>query len=209
MKILKYASLFSIGFLSTNCNANSMKNNSEEEFETNADSSLKNDNDKIEKNLLNGKIDIERYAGDWYEIYRYPNWFEDKAGYHVTDVKANYTLKDGVVQVVNSAIGKNGKPEIARGEAKIVDTKRNSKLSVSFALIQKWINYFFLKKGNYWILALDKDYKWAIVGGEDKKYLWVLSREKFLSDELEKYIMKKITDLGYDNKQLIKVKHTA
>ena len=29
---------------------------------------------------------------------------------------------------------------------------------------------------DYWVLALDPDYQWALVGEPGRKYLWILSR---------------------------------
>ncbi|WP_264297950.1 lipocalin family protein [Aliarcobacter butzleri] len=69
----------------------------------------------------------------------------------------------------------------------------NSKLKVSF------FRPFY---GDYWILDLDKDYKYAIVGTPSKEYLWILSREKTMSNEVLNKLLEKITSMGFDKSKL-------
>ncbi len=135
-------------------------------------------------------VDLNKYLGKWYEIYRLPNWFED--GDCVT-VTAEYGLRsDGGVSVLNTC-HKEGKKEEAKGIAKIVEGTNNSKLRVSF------FRPFY---GDYWILDLDKDYKYAIVGTPSKEYLWILSREKTMSNEVLNKLLEKITSMGFDKSKL-------
>ena len=45
-------------------------------------------------------LDVPRYLGTWYEIAKFPNWFQRKC---VGNTKAVYSLKsDGNLQVLNS-----------------------------------------------------------------------------------------------------------
>ena len=99
-------------------------------------------------------MDLDRYLGTWYEIARYPAWFQKNC----TAVKAEYTLRDdGLIKVVNSCRKGtlDGKPKQSNGRAKVVDTTSNAKLKVSF---------FGPFWGPYWIIDLDPDYPWAVVG---------------------------------------------
>ena len=57
--------------------------------------------------------------------------------------------------------------------------------------------------GDYWILDLDDDYKYAIIGTPSKEYLWILSREKTISDEVLNKLLEKITNMGFDKSKLI------
>ncbi|MFB1032612.1 MAG: lipocalin family protein, partial [Aliarcobacter cryaerophilus] len=70
----------------------------------------------------------------------------------------------------------------------------NSKLKVSF------FRPFY---GDYWILDLDDDYKYAIIGTPSKEYLWILSREKTISDEVLNKLLEKISNMGFDKSKLI------
>jgi apolipoprotein D and lipocalin family protein len=116
-------------------------------------------------------VDLHRYAGLWYEIARLPQRFE-KGCAHVT---AEYRpLADGRIEVLNTCHQDSvyGPVETVRGLARVVDAKTNAKLKVQF----QWPF-----EGDYWVLVLDEDYRFALVGTPDRKGLWVLSREPQLS----------------------------
>ena len=137
------------------------------------------------------KVDLQRYLGDWYEIARYEHRFQKDC----KNVKANYSLRDDKkIQVVNSCtkISTNEFKD-AKAVAYNVD-ETNSKLKVSF------FRPFY---GDYWILDLDKDYKYAIIGTPTKEYLWILSREKLMDKELLNKLLTKITAMGFDKSKLI------
>ena len=130
-------------------------------------------------------VDLNRYLGKWYEIASIPTWFQKGC----IKTEANYSLNDdGTIKVVNTCI-RDEKESKAVGEAYIVDRLTNSKLKVTFF----WPFY-----GDYWIFALHQNYEWALVGGRDGKTLWVLSREKTMSDAVYSQILDKIQVLGFD-----------
>ena len=137
-------------------------------------------------------VDLTRYAGTWYEIARYPNRFQKNCQ---SDTTANYTLLGGgKVQVVNSCRQADGSLTTAHGRAKVVDTKSNSKLKVTFF----WPFY-----GDYWIVGLAPDYSYAIVGEPDRKYLWVLSRTPKMTEQAYAAVLDKIRAAGYDPSKLM------
>lgn len=139
-------------------------------------------------------VDLNRYLGKWYEIGRYPNPFQ-KDCYLST---ATYSLdKKGDIIVLNECKkgSPNGTYRSIQGKAKIVDQKTNSKLKVSFF----WPFY-----GKYWIVGLDKDYRYALVSEPKRKYLWILSRTATIDKSLQDEIEKKLLELGFDPNKLIK-----
>jgi apolipoprotein D and lipocalin family protein len=142
-------------------------------------------------------VDLPRYAGKWYEIARLPNRFEKKCA---RDVTAEYELKDGNVSVRNTCIQQDGSSTTAKGKAKVVDAATGAKLKVTFF----WPFY-----GNYWIIGLDPDYKWAIVGEPDRKYLWILSRTPSLPKTTLDTLLKKVEESGYRPSELMYVTQTA
>ena len=117
-------------------------------------------------------VDLERYAGDWYEVARFPNRFQrDCAG----DVQASYARRpDGRIDVVNRCRDAEGGTIEARGVARVVDARTSAKLKVRFA--PAWLSLLPFVWGDYWILGLADDYSWAVVGSPDRDYLWILAR---------------------------------
>ena len=139
-------------------------------------------------------VDLNKYAGLWYEIAKIPNSFQDHC---VKGTTAKYTLtKDGEIEVINSCIDEDGEVDDADGVARIVDKKTNAKLEVSFVSFLGWRPFW----GDYWVIGLDKDYKWAIVGTPSRKYGWVLSRTPKLEQTTLDEIFSIIKSQGYNPK---------
>ncbi len=132
-------------------------------------------------------VDLERYLGRWYEIASYPMYFQKGC----TATTADYALREhGLIKVVNRCRkgSLDGKLKEAKGRAKVVDTATNAKLKVSF---------FGPFWGDYWIIDLDPDYQWAVVGGPKRKYLWILSRTPQMDPALYDEIVARLPAKGY------------
>ncbi len=143
------------------------------------------------------ELDINRYMGTWYEIARYDHSFERG----LTNVTATYSLKpDGKIKVINRGYtnGTDGEPKQAIGKGKRPDPAYPGKLKVSFFL------FFY---ADYFVLELDKDYQWALVGSSSDKYLWILSRTPRLEKDTLQNILKIAARRGYDTNKLIMVEH--
>lgn len=122
------------------------------------------------------KVDLKKYVGLWYEIAKIPNSFQDQCAYGTT---AEYKIdEDGDIIVTNSCYDEDGKPDVAEGLAKVVDKKTNSKLEVSF------VSFLGIRPfwGDYWIIGLDENYQWAVIGTPSRKYGWILSRTPSLPE---------------------------
>lgn len=137
-------------------------------------------------------VDLNRYVGTWYEISKIPNSFQDHC---IKNTTANYSIDaDGDIIVINQCMDKDREVDDARGLAKVVDKKTNSKLEVSFVSILGWHIFW----GDYWILGLDEDYRYAVIGTPSRKYGWILSRTpQMLESDLE-YCYKIFEENGYD-----------
>jgi len=123
------------------------------------------------------QVDLKKYVGLWYEIAKIPNSFQDQCAYGTT---AEYRInEDGDIIVTNSCYEEDGQPDVAEGLAKVVDKKTNSKLEVSF------VSFFGIRPfwGDYWIIGLDENYQWAVIGTPSRKYGWILSRTPSLPDD--------------------------
>lgn len=147
-------------------------------------------------NTVVKELDIQKYLGTWYEIARYNHPFERG----LIGVTANYSLrKDGKIKVLNSGYKNSfeGKFSTAVGKAKIPDPINDpAKLKVSFFL------FFY---GDYYVMELDKDYQWVLIGSSSDKYLWILSRTPQMENELYHDLLDKLQKRGYDVSKLIKV----
>jgi len=129
-------------------------------------------------------VEIDRYAGVWYEIGRYPHWYE-RGAYNVS---AEYSSKDGYLEVVNRCERLNKHHEI-KGKAYIVPDSGNAKLKVEF----RWPF-----KGNYWIIDLDENYQWAVVSNPSQTNLWILYRKPTIANEVLRPIVYRLVNRGFE-----------
>lgn len=148
-------------------------------------------------------VDLQRYQGKWYEIASMPSRFQPKNGKNTT---ATYTLRpDGSVHVLNETWLDSKHASIEGTAWKIDPNSDEAKLKVRF-----WVPPFLPiipVNGDYWIMLLDPDYRWALVGQPSRKYLWVLSRTPQLSEEVYSEMMSHAEKEGYDISQLHKTHH--
>lgn len=131
-------------------------------------------------------FDSEKYLGKWYEVARLDYVFEKNLD-HTT---AEYSMrKDGNIKVVNKGHNyKTGKNKEATGVAKFLESPDIAKLKVSF------FGPFY---AGYNVIAIDNDYKYALVAGKNLKYLWLLSRTPTMPEEVKAKYLKKAAALGY------------
>lgn len=142
-------------------------------------------------------VDLKKYAGTWYEIGRLPMYFQRNCA---SDVTANYTEKtdgSGII-VTNKCVQKDGSGITSEGIAKPID-ESGSKLKVTF--LPSWIRWLPVGRADYWVLARDADYKTALVGTPDKKYLWLLARSPNVTQETYAKYRQIAQQQGYDLKE--------
>jgi len=135
-------------------------------------------------------VDLERYSGTWIEIARYENRFETGCA----GATAHYASKEDYIAVTNRCFDTNGiQSGEANGRAYTLQDSNNSKLKVSF------FRPFY---GDYWVLMLGENYQYSVVGDPSRKYLWILSRVRKLSDTDKKIILDTLPKLGYNPDKL-------
>lgn len=136
-------------------------------------------------------VDLDRYAGRWYEIAGIPNRFQRHCR---GNTMANYRPVEGQrIEVVNSCLDMDGTVDQARGIARVVDDDSNARLEVSFVSLFGWQLFW----GDYWVLDLAPDYSYVIVGTPNYRYGWVLSRTPVISAELRNHIDERLRASGY------------
>lgn len=137
------------------------------------------------------QIDQARYLGLWYEQARLPNSFEEGC----QRATAEYALRDdGLISVVNTCFEANGEQRVARGRARPTGEPGEGKLEVSF------FGPFWAK---YWVLDRGENYEWSIVGEPEGRYLWVLTRDRELSQERRAAFERRIIELGFRPAELV------
>ena len=149
------------------------------------------------------KVDLNKYAGQWYEIAKYPNKFQDQC---VGNTTATYTLKSSSkIEVMNRCLKKDGAMSDAKGEARVQDKATNAKLKVRFApgflswLPQVW--------GDYWVIDLPSDYSYSVIGTPDRKYFWILSRQAQMDDSTYQDILRRAEQQGFNPAKVVKTAH--
>lgn len=138
-------------------------------------------------------VDLTRYAGKWYEIARYPTFFQASC----VSSTAEYTARDdGRIGVFNTCLAADGTTvSTIEGVAEVVDPSTNAKLVVSFPNVPI--------PGSYWIIDLDAAYQYAVVGDPCRSTLFILSRTPTLDQATLEGILNRLPSQGYDPGRLI------
>ncbi len=140
------------------------------------------------------KVELDRYLGTWYEIASFPQSFQ--RGCHATT--ATYSMAEkGEIAVVNrcNKDALDGPLKTATGRARVVDTTTNARLEVSF---------FGPFWGEYWVVDLDEDYQYAVVGHPGRDYLWVLSRSPTMEESVYQGILARLEAQQYPTDRLVR-----
>lgn len=141
-------------------------------------------------------VDLNRYYGTWYEIARLPNRFQKMCA---SDTRATYQPDGEDVTVLNQCRTADGTLEQAKGIAKVVEGSMGAKLRVSF------FRPFY---GDYWILGLDPDYRWVLIGEPGRDYAWVLARQPEMDQVMLDKLLSKAADLGFDREAFVRTRHS-
>lgn len=140
-----------------------------------------------------GNFDVNRYLGDWYEIGR----FDFKWEQNLKNVRANYSLNsNGTIRVTNTGFDYiSAQPKKSIGKAKFASKQKDvADLKVSF------FGPFY---SAYRVIALDPEYKYALVAGANNKLLWILSRTSTIPDDVRSNYINIAQSVGYDLKDFV------
>ena len=145
-------------------------------------------------------LNVPRYMGTWYEIAKYPNFFQRKCA---SNTVAQYsTQADGTVRVFNSCKQEDGKVIDALGQARQIGEATSPKLEVRFA--PAWLSFLPFVWGNYWVIDIDTDYQLVAVSEPKREYLWILSRTPEVSAKAYDELLARLGKSGFDLKRLEK-----
>ena len=147
-----------------------------------------------------GNLNIGKYLGVWHQIALIPNYFQKNC---VDDTQAEYQiLSDDSITILNSCLLLDGEKLVAAGVGRATGEPRNfARLRVSFA--PKWLAWIPFVWGDYWILSIDYQYNSVLIGSPDRRYLWILSRQKFIQKESFADYLEKAKKNGFDTSLLV------
>lgn len=138
-------------------------------------------------------FDPQRYLGLWYEVARFPVFFEEGC----VGVTAEYGLRDdGLLSVLNICRNPDG-TERSRieGTAEIVGAGR---LKVHFPSVP-------FGAADYWVLWTDADYDTAVVGAPNGRAGWILNRTPEIRADRLNAARDVLKFNGYDVSRLMEV----
>jgi apolipoprotein D and lipocalin family protein len=155
-------------------------------------------------------IELARYQGVWHQVALYPNRFQKMCA---SNTRATYALEQGgTVSVTNQCRSPEGKEVQAVGQARPAAAAQITnglitppQLQVRFA--PAWLSWLPFVWGNYWVIQLAPDYRYAVVGEPSREFLWVLARETQLSATDWSSIESRLKEQGYDPTKLVREKH--
>ena len=151
-------------------------------------------------------VDLERYVGTWHEIARLPMWEQRDC---VKSTAEYWLLESGDIGVRNACVTTQGGLISIEGVATVIDREHKARLNVVFdqwaaklvSLFTSW------ERGNYWILRVDPDYRFAVVGTPDRDFLWILARDPKLDESTYQDLVSFSQKLGYQTENLIRTQH--
>ena len=139
-------------------------------------------------------LDVPRYMGTWFEIAKYPNWFQKKCA---TGARADYSLMaDGQVQVINRCRLAGGEMTEAMGMARQIGPATSPRLQVRFA--PSWLSFLPFVWGDYWVIDLDQDYQLVAVSEPRRQYRWILSRTPQVDPVRYQRLLSRLQQQGFD-----------
>ncbi|WP_236329414.1 lipocalin family protein [Enterobacter quasihormaechei] len=140
-------------------------------------------------------FDAQRFLGTWYEIARMDHKFERG----LEKVTATYSaMDDGGIQVVNRGYNPDRQMwQQTVGQAYFTGAPNRAAMKISF------FGPFY---GGYNVIALDREYRHALVCGPDRNYLWILSRTPTITADMKQQMLDVATRQGFDVTKLIWVK---
>lgn len=144
-------------------------------------------------------LDVPRYMGTWFEIAKYPTWFQKKCTGGGTTAEYRQQA-DGTVQVINRCRLESGVMSEAMATARQVGSATSSKLKVRFA--PAWLSFLPFVWGNYWVIDLDEAYQLVAVSEPSQEYLWILARTPQVDPTAYNALLARLAQKGFDVSKL-------
>lgn len=142
-------------------------------------------------------LDLARYLGLWHEIAHLPLFFQRNC---VDNVTATYTQNpDGSIDVLNGCCTLSGSRASSAGTART--TNVTGALKVTF--VPAWMRWLSPVWADYWVIDIDPAYRWSVVGGPKRRYLWILAREPSMTEATFNELTARAASRGYPVARMI------
>lgn len=142
-------------------------------------------------------LELSRYEGKWHEIAHIPVFYQRKCTGAAT---STYTPnQDGSLRVLTTCTTSKGLKSV-NGVAKYTSDNPGA-FKVRFA--PAWLRWLPQAWIDYWVIDIDPDYRWAVIGEPGRKHLWIMSRDTRMSRHLYEQLVARARDRGYPVKKLI------
>jgi apolipoprotein D and lipocalin family protein len=144
-------------------------------------------------------FEVERYFGQWHQVAAIPAWFQSDC---VANTAADYAIgEDGLIEVVNSCDTADGSRKKAEARARFLKGPSDGRLEVTFVKVAGlWV---WPASGDYWIIGLDPEYRWAVVGQPSREFAWILARSRSLDAQTLRNILRILEREAYDTCELL------
>jgi apolipoprotein D and lipocalin family protein len=144
-------------------------------------------------------FEVKRYLGEWHQVAAIPAWFQSDC---VANTAADYALgEDGLIEVVNSCETADGTRKNAEARGRFLNDPSDGRLEVTFVEVAGlWV---WPAAGNYWIIGLDPQYRWAVVGQPSREFAWILARSRTLDAQTLRDIQHILEREAYDTCDLL------
>ncbi len=148
------------------------------------------------------RVDLDRLLGTWYEVARLPSLESDGPWTDSVDVTVTYA-QDAAGRITVQTASRNAKGRMRRSEV-------NGRVQPADESGAKLILRFFgLIRGDLWVIGLDPDYRWALMGTPSRKRLWLIARAPRIEPEAYEQAMAVAAAQGYDAVRVKLTEHPA
>lgn len=145
-------------------------------------------------------LDLERFVGRWHGAAWLPLPFQGRC---IGGLTLHYAPRDdGLIALSSACHGEDGRLNEAHGVVRQPEPLREpAKLQLRFA--PAWLDRLRLVWNEHWVIGLDRDYRWAMVGEPRRRHLWILGREARMNRHLLEDLTSAARRMGYDLTRLI------
>ena len=141
-------------------------------------------------------VDIKKFMGDWYVIANIPTFVETDATNAIESYSWNEKEQRIDIDFHFNKSNPNGELKKYPQKAWIHNTTTNAEWRVQPLWPLKFA---------YLVLDLAPDYSYTVIGVPSRKYIWIMAREKTMSEETYQALLTKIKAMNYDTTKIQKV----